>query len=111
MASWPSIPLPSYGFECEVYYPQVRTPFEANYVQSRPKVSREIRRFNLKWNAMTEANYQTLETFFLANQGNSFNGTSSITGSAGDFRFSGDGLTSSQIAPGIRSVSCPIEEV
>ena len=112
MASWPSIPNPSYGLEAEVYLPQVKTEFEGNYVQSRPKTTRSRLRFpNLGWAAMTEANYQTLETFFLANQGGSFDGTSAFTGSSADFRFSGDGLKSVRITSNIRGVTCPIEEV
>jgi len=80
-------------------------------VQSRKRATREIRRWQLKWNVLTEANYQTLETFFITNQGDSFTGTDSITGIAGACRFSDNSLKSTQIAPGLRSVECIIEEV
>jgi len=114
MAAWPSIAEPTYGSSVEVYKPQVRTEFDGNYVQSRPRSTREIRRWTLKWNYMTEANYQTLETFFIANQGTSFTWTEPVTSTGYTCRFSGNGLSSTHVNRGAtyyRSVDATIEEV
>ena len=111
MADFPSIPSADFGTEEEVYKPQIRTEFEAGYVQSRPRTTREIRRFPLSWSVLSEADYQTLETFFKANQGNSFNWTHPVTAAAYVCRFSTDSLKSVWIGPGYRAVQCPIEVV
>lgn len=111
MADWPNIPAADFGTEESVYKPQVRTPFEGNYSQSRPATTRAIRIFPLAWSVMSEPDYQTLEAFFIANQGNSFNWTHPITSVGYVCRFVGDALPSVWLAPGQRSVKCPIEVV
>lgn len=110
MADWPSIAAPSFDFEEEVYLPQVRQEFEANYVASRPRATREIRRWTLRWSRMTEADFQTLEAFFIANQGLTFGWTHPVTSGSYTCRFSGNGLVSRLTRPGIRGVECAIEE-
>jgi|SRR3990172_1811820 len=114
MADWPSIATPTFGTSIDVYKPQIRNEFEGNYVQSRPRVSREIRRWRLVWNVMTEANYQTLESFFLANQGNSFNWTEPVTSTGYVCRFSENSLVSTHADKGAtnyRRVEVMIEEI
>ena len=111
MADWPNIPAADFGTEEEVYKPQVRSEFEGGYVQSRPRTSREIRRFPLSWETMSSADYATLETFFKTYQGNSFNWTHPVTSVVYVCRFSTDSLMSIWTGPGYRSVKCPIEVV
>jgi hypothetical protein len=72
MPSWPNIKQPSSGLSGSLYKPQIKMEFEANYVQTRPAGSRTRRRFNLKWDALTSADFNTLATFFDTNQGGSF---------------------------------------
>jgi len=67
---------------------QLRTPFEAGYVQSRAKHTVAKMEFIIGWEWMTRAQYDTLETFFESNQGGSFNFTHPITGSVYVVRFS-----------------------
>ena len=111
MADWPSIQKAEFGSDEEVYKPQIRALFEANYVQSRPACTRAIRRWTLKWNYMSEADFATLSTFFNANQGGSFNWTHPITGTVYVCRFSDNSLKSTWSDVGVRAVSAGIEEV
>jgi hypothetical protein len=116
MAAWPDIAPAELEMDEEVHLPQVRTEFEAGYVQSRRTANVDKRRFNQTWGvkkretAMTEEDYQVLEAFFLTNQGGAFDWDHPRTGTSYSCRFSGDGIRSSWIAPGLRRVECPIEE-
>ena len=110
MADFPSIATPQYGTTDETYLPQIRTDFEGGYVQSRKLSTRARRRMSLYWAALSEADYQALLTFFMANQGGSFNYTPPL-GSAGVWRFSGDSLAGEPVTLGYRKVELPIEEV
>lgn len=109
--AWPTIAAPTYGTDGEVYKPQVRTEFEANYVQSRPRSTRETRRWTLVWNVMSEAHYQLLEAAYIADAGNSFSWTEPVTSTAYTVRYGEDSLRWSHVAPGYRSVSVRLEEV
>ncbi len=114
MNAWPStLPTPSWGLTEEFYKPQLITPFDANYSQSRPKTTRGIDRWgNLGWTIMTEAEYQTLRAFFDANQGNLFSFTHPMTGRVYTCHFTEDSIKSDFGGPGFReNVQCPIEEV
>lgn len=113
MSAWPTLPTPSWGLEEEYYKPQVRTEFEQNYVQSRPAVTSGKHRWpNLGWSLLSETDYQSLETFFETNQGNSFTFTHPMSGVSYTCRFSSDSIRSRFKSPGWRmDVQCPIEEV
>ena len=114
MATWPAgLPPPSWGISEEIYKPQNKIEFEANYTQSRPKGLRGRRRMpDFAWKILTEAEYQILEAFFLANQGGSFDWTHPITGVVRTFCFSGDSIKHKWTSPGYRhEVQCPIEEM
>ena len=111
MTNWPSIIVPSFPLEVEVYKPQVRTEFEGGYVQSRPRTTRAVRRWTLTWSSLPEADYQALAAFFVANQGGSFEWTDPVTGTGYTCRFSDDELVFSAIKPGRRQGECRIEEV
>lgn len=111
MASWPSISNPDFGLKETVYRPQVRQEFESNYVQSRPRTTRATKRWALSWAALTEADYQTLLTFFNTYQGSSFTWTHPVSAVSYTCRFSGDTLESEITLTGYRRVSLQIEEV
>lgn len=111
MANWPSISPPDYGLSEDFYKPQVRTEFEGNYVQSRPRSTRAVHRWSLKWSALLESEFQTLKTFFDTNQGTSFTWTHPLTSVSYSCRFSTDTLTSRIVVNDYREVECSIEEV
>ncbi|HSV27247.1 MAG TPA: hypothetical protein VLH60_05080 [Sedimentisphaerales bacterium] len=113
MAVWPTmLPPPSQGVEEELYRPQIRAEFEANYIQTRPRASRGRRRFPLSWKIMSEDDYRMLETFFLTNQGASFEYTHPITANKHTCVFAGDSISARWMSGGRRAdVRCPIEEV
>jgi len=108
--AWPSIPAPSYGAEGEVYRPQVRTEMEGGYVQTRPRFTRGIRRWNLRWNALSSAHLALLVAAYEAYAGNSFTWTD-LEGTSRTVRYREDSLKWSYISPALRAVSVALEEV
>ncbi|MCE5265670.1 MAG: hypothetical protein LLG97_19350 [Deltaproteobacteria bacterium] len=112
MANWPTLPSPDTGTKEAVYKPQLKLEFEANYIQSAPRATRHRRRFPLTWELMTEAEYQILEAFFLANQGGSFTYTHPIRSTSHTCVFSADSIEHKWRSGGwVGGVSCPIEEI
>jgi hypothetical protein len=114
LGNWPSIVSPTYGTSVEHYKPQVRTEFEAGYVQTRVRATLAKKRWTARWNYMPEADYQTLETFFDTNQGGSFNWTEPVTGASYVCRFASNSLNSTWVTRGAtyyRSVEVILEEV
>jgi len=71
MADWPNIANPS-GLKEYKGKGQLKSEFDAGYVQSRPKFTRSRKHFELSWNVMTDADKETLETFFDNNLGDTF---------------------------------------
>lgn len=111
MPQFPNISTPSYGLDERVHKAQERTEFEGGYVQSRPKHTRHRHRWPLRWELLPEAEYQTLKTFFAANQGGQFDWVHPWTGVTYACRFSADEISGAMTFPGHRTVDCPIEEV
>jgi hypothetical protein len=110
MAVWPNISASDYGLDEEYYKPQIRTEFEGNYVQSRAKSTRARNRWALHWLYMTEAEFQTLKTFFNTNQGLSFTWVHPVTSVSYSCFFSVDSLKSKININGYREVDVMIEE-
>lgn len=112
MATFPTtLPNPNVGFDGELYFPQIKSEFEGNYTQSRPRSARGIRRFPLIWNILSAADFGDLQTFFLANQGSMFTYTD-VFGILRTCRFSGDSLKWKYLNTSYYvNVECPIEEV
>jgi hypothetical protein len=110
MATFPeTLPDPSVGSRGSVNKAQVRTPFEGGYVQSRPKYTRSRKKYELVWHLMTDDDFDTLEQFFLENQGGSF--TFPFLGE-GDFRFSNDEIEYEWEESGMhRTVNVFVEEI
>jgi len=58
---------------------QVKTPFEAGYVLSRPVATLMKRNFTIGWPSMLRTDYDLLVAFFNTYQGSIFNFTHPIT--------------------------------
>jgi phage-related protein len=91
MATFPDIQNPS-GMTERTMKGQYKNKFGAGYVQSAPKWTRSRKQFNLTWDAMSDADKETLEDFFAANLGSTFDWTHPITGAVYTVRFSDDEL-------------------
>lgn len=117
MADWPSIATPAFGMTERVYKRQLKSEFESGAVQSRPAFTLQKRQWpDLGWNALPNADLVTLQTFFIANQGNSFNWTHPITSVVYICRFMSEDSLDFQVVEKtvdgfVWSGRCPIEEV
>ncbi len=114
MAVWPSIAEPIFPIREVTLFPAYSTEKEGPYVQQRRKWSKAKKVFSLEWDekcALTETDYQLLETFFLNNQGLAFTWTHVATGTSYTVMFNQDELDSQIVFPGYRSLSVQIREV
>lgn len=71
----------------EDYRPLIKTETDGNYPRVRPIATRSRKKFDLKFTNITKDNYDTLKTFFDANQGIPF-----------DFTYPTDNITYSVIS-------------
>jgi hypothetical protein len=93
MNTWPStIPNPSFPLQHTLSIPQVRTPFEGGYVQSRRVFTRQRHTWRLAFEGFTDAHRTTLDNFFIANQGATFNWVHPTSAVTHKVRFSDDDL-------------------
>lgn len=92
MADFPITREPSPRYYCEqVIKAQVQTPFDAGTVQSAAKHTRARRMFKTGWEAITETELASLESFFESSQGESFT-FASVRGTTYEVRFMEDQL-------------------
>ncbi|MCE5306376.1 MAG: hypothetical protein LLG20_01925 [Acidobacteriales bacterium] len=110
MNSWPSIAKPDFPLEEERSFPVIRSEFDNGAVQTRLRFSKKRLIATLRWEAMTETDYGTLETFFDANQGLTFTWTHPVTSASYTVRFRDDSLKSSAISYTRRQVTVVLEE-
>lgn len=110
MAAWPSIQDPGYPLNESIQKRQIKTQFESGHVQSRAGATVSKRKFALKWRAMVEADWTTLETFFKDNIGLTFTWTHPSTAESITARFSDDKIDTTIPFNGHRTVSLVIEE-
>jgi len=108
--SWPSIQEPSYPLEEEVYKPQIKTEFEAGYVQSRPRATISKRRFKLTWQAMDDTDLASLQSAFASDVGSTFSWTHPVTSTAYTVRYVGNGITSTRYTNGVNRVMVELEQ-
>lgn len=108
-AAWPTTP-PSFPLTESTVYHQIKSTFENGKVQSRPKYTTSKDRFDLRWDHLTEAQFQSFKEYFEANQGTTFSWTHPITTTVYTVRFSDDTFDSSAVIYGHRSVRVGIEE-
>ena len=110
MATWPDIKSPS-TLTKRPKKAQHRTSFEAGYVQTRPQETRGRLLFELGWKAMPDADYETLESFFFNNIGNSFDWTNPQDGATYTVIFKQGEFTAEYINPAQRwRVSLTLEQ-
>lgn len=107
--AWPSIIAPTYSTGGETYLPQLRTEFEGNYVQSRPRSTRATRRWMLVWDDMPEADFQLLEAAFIADMGTTFSWTEPATSVVYTVRYSEGSLRWAHKELGYRQVTVGLE--
>jgi len=114
MAAWPTIAEPIYPIKEKTMFPAIRTEKEGPYMQSRPKWTSGKKVFTLQWDdkvSLPETDYQTLETFFLANQGASFTWTHPVTSVVYTCMFLQDELDGDMLVPGYRTLSVQFRQV
>lgn len=112
MTNWPSIINPDWdGLEETNHYPLHKTDSEAGYSITRPSALRSKLQLKLRWSAMPELDYQTLKTFFEANQGGTFSWTHPVSNETYTVRFTSDDLIGSTKSFGFRHVECALGEV
>jgi hypothetical protein len=93
---WPAtLPNPEFPLQEEIVFPQIRTEFEAGYVQSRRRGTRNRRKWTLNWKSLTGLQWATLRAFFLARQGQTFAWTHPVDLTSHSVRFSGDSIPAS----------------
>ena len=79
--NFPTIPNPEYPFKVEHEDNSITSKFEDGTVQSRLKFTKSRKTWTLKWNGMSQTNYNTLENFIVnsaKHAANVFNWTNPI---------------------------------
>ncbi|MFH1982719.1 MAG: hypothetical protein ABIL58_12820 [Pseudomonadota bacterium] len=109
MDNFPSIATPS-DIKEQAYKAQLRTEFESGTTQTRAKTTRGREKYQVEWERLSEADYQTLKAFFYSHIGLSFIWTHPIELVTHTVIFSEDTLESLYAGPGYRSLSLPLEE-
>lgn len=107
--TWPDIKEPS-SLTRRPKKAQHKSTFEAGYVQSRPQWTRGRLLFDLGWPALPDADYQSLESFFFDNIGNTFDWTCPQDGATYTVRFAKAELDADYIPGGMWRVSLTLEE-
>lgn len=93
MATYPTtIVAPNKGTSEEDYIPLIRTESDGNYPKTRRIATKSRKKFRLSYTNMTLADYTTLQTFFIANQGLSFTFTNPTDSISYDCIFAQDSL-------------------
>lgn len=64
MANWPNIANPSLPISEKYADPALRSKSDGGYTMTRPRYTRVPRTWELKWPAMSHADYQTFSTFY-----------------------------------------------
>ena len=112
MATFPTLSLgTSINFSKERIKPIVKTKFEGNYAQTRPKYTRTMSKFKISYNALTTTDVSTMETFFDANSGGEFTWTDPSTTTDYTVRFSEETIGFKHIGNDLYSLDLVLEEV
>jgi len=112
--TWPTIAEPIYPIKEKTLFPVVRTDKEAPYMQARKRWTSSKKIWTLTWDekvSLTETDYQTLETFFLANQGLAFSWTHYATNVTYTVMFDQDDLDGDILVPGYRTLTVSLRQV
>lgn len=111
MAVFPATPKPRLGSSGSINYLTVSSEFEGNFSQTRRLATRGRRSFTLLYNTITDAEFSTLETFFDANIGGSFDWTNVRDGNTYTVRFTNSNLTFKYSPSGFIDTKIMLEEV
>lgn len=90
MAVFPTSPTPRVNSTRAKRLPSIRTESEGGYGQTRKQFTKMRPMYKLNFDNISRAEYNTLETFFLANQGTIFTFTHPIELVAYDVMFNQD---------------------
>lgn len=110
MIAFPNIQNPSYPLKESFRKEQIKSSFEAGYVQSRSKFTVGRYEWELNWAALPESSYQVLRTFFEDNVGNVFDWIHPSSSVLYRVRFSTDTLDSEITVNSLRKVKLILEE-
>lgn len=108
---FPALPGVKRNIERTPNKPVIRSNFEGNYAQTRPRFTRASYEFKIEYPVLTLDQLQTLEAFFIAYSGVSFLWTNPDDGIERTVRFVDDKLPSRQIDKKQYTVSFALEEV
>lgn len=111
MSTFPSISAPHYPSKEKLVQRKITSTFENGIEFGRKTSTIPKREFELMWTSMSEADYQTLEAFFIAQGAEPFNWTDPATSTAYVVRFPQGQLDSSHLWNGRRSVSIVLHEI
>lgn len=90
MAVFPTSPTPRVNSTRAKRLPSIRTESEGGYGQTRKQFTKMRPRYKLNFDNISHAEYNTLEAFFLANQGTIFTFTHPIELVSYDVMFNQD---------------------
>lgn len=113
MNAWPSIAEPKFPIQEKTLLPVIKSETDSPYMQTRKKWTAAKKYWTLEWDdkvSLLETDYQTLETFFLANQGSAFTWTHPATSVTYIVFFNQDELDSTIIFPGFRSLTIELRQ-
>ena len=112
MATFPTLSVTaSMKYEDEYIKPIVKTKFEGNYAQTRPKYTRSSQNFMPTYTMITEADKDSLQAFFNTNSGNSFDWTNPTDSVVYTVRFAKETLKFKNIVVGYYEIAIPLEEL
>lgn len=112
MAVFPTLSVPPHkDYTEEIVKPIIKSEFDGNYAQTRPRFTRSTINFSLKFKSMLIADKTTLQAFFSANSGSSFdwlNPTDAVTYTV---RFAEDSLSFRHMGAGYYETTIELEQV
>jgi len=85
--AWPAIRNPDYPFGEKLLRRKIMSRFESGHELTRSTATVSKREFSLSWKQLTEADYQTLATFFDSQGAESFAWNHPATNEAINVRF------------------------
>jgi phage-related protein len=91
--------------------PSVRTPFDGNYEQTRPKFTRAVNTFTVNFKFIDATDKSTLKTFFAANNGESFDWTNPLDSVTYLVRFADDQLDFKNLGADRFEITLKLQEV
>lgn len=112
MAVFPSLSkLPTQSYTETFTKPSIRTPFDGNYEQTRPKFTRSTKTFDVNFKFLTPTDKSTLQTFFNTYNGESFDWTNPLDSVTYLVRFAEDMLVFKNQGADRFSLSLKLQEV